>query len=147
MAFSADGRKGEVLRFAINEPRPDLILVSDKHERLVIVEAKTNLAQLANVNQTSKTVSMFSGLENRLASLGSNEFWKQRSSFSCHLGLLWGPSAFDVQELECIVDAYSDGIECGPESLLCIAANLTDDTLTYRTFDGSGMQSPNWFKF
>ena len=147
MAPSQTGRLGEVYRFAVNEPRPDLILVSDTHRRVVIVEAKTNISQLSNANQRSKTASMFIDLKTQLVSLTSNEYWKARCNYAFHLGLLWGPSTVDDHELSSLIRSYSAEISEAKESILCISGGIIENQLSYNTFQGIRMRRPDWFTF
>lgn len=90
MARDAQGSMGEVHRFLREDTRPDLVLVSDVHAAVVIVEAKTRLGQLASPAQAQKTVAVVDRMGRLLRSLNSNRYWRDRTEYQILCGLLWG---------------------------------------------------------
>ena len=56
MALNAGGVSGEVHRFENDEKRPDLIIYSDKHRVVIIVEAKPDIGGLSTEEQIEKTL-------------------------------------------------------------------------------------------
>lgn len=93
MAADASGQIGEVHRFLREDTRPDLVLVSDIHEAIIIVEAKTRLEQLTTSAQASKTVAVVRDMGRLLRSSRSNRYWHRRADFTVMCGLLWGGEA------------------------------------------------------
>jgi len=147
MATSPANERGEVYRFAVNERRPDLVLVSDKHKRVVIVEAKTRFNQLATDNQVSKTAAMYVALRERLRSLKYNDYWEHRCDYQYHLGLLWGPTTPDVNALNNLLRRYFKAINDTQSPIMCIAADYVKDELSYTFYQNEVRPAPAWFTF
>ena len=53
------GKEGEVYRFELEQPRPDIILVNDKLRVIVIIEAKDSIEKLTSCYQAAKSVNVF----------------------------------------------------------------------------------------
>lgn len=90
MASDAKGAKGEVHRFEREEDRPDLVLVSDKHKILLIIEAKDSLEKLCLKDQIKKSSDVAVSLTKILSKKEKNSHWGNRSHYSTLVGLLWG---------------------------------------------------------
>lgn len=90
MASDQWGRRGEVHRFLREDTRPDLILISDELEAIVIVEAKTRVEQLLTERQATKTVAVVKEMAELLQGRGSNPYWQRRANYGTLCGLLWG---------------------------------------------------------
>lgn len=90
MANDADGSPGEVHRFLREDDRPDLVLVNDALEVLVIFEAKDRLDRLLDAHQVLKSCAVVKTLATTLRGLGDNAFWGGRAGYTVVPGLLWG---------------------------------------------------------
>ncbi len=102
MAPNADGVMGEVHRFAREEKRPDLIVVSDALRLVLIIEAKPVLPDLLKPAQVTKSVGVVRDMATQLAR--RNPYWGPRREYVVVCGLLWGagaatPSATAAQAL------------------------------------------------
>ncbi|MGH8893425.1 MAG: hypothetical protein ACRDWY_08990 [Actinomycetes bacterium] len=84
------GSLGEVHRFERDATRPDLILVSDKLQLVVIVEAKTSIDDLRRPGQVAKTVTVVEEMGALLRGLSANRWWAARANYTVACGLLWG---------------------------------------------------------
>lgn len=58
-AINERGVEGEVHRFARDEERPDLLLISDKYEVVIIIEAKDSLPKLIKDKQIKNPHKLF----------------------------------------------------------------------------------------
>lgn len=90
MANTPDGVPGEVYRFPRDNDRPDLILVSDTHKTVLIIEAKDSLPKLLVRDQMAKSVDVIASLARVLKSLRHNKYWGARCDYSVVPGVLWG---------------------------------------------------------
>jgi hypothetical protein len=90
MANDADGSPGEVHRFLREDDRPDLVLVNDALEVLVIFEAKDRLDRLLDADQVVKSCAVVKTLALTLRGLGANPYWGDRAGYTVVPGLLWG---------------------------------------------------------
>lgn len=90
MAPDADGQWGEVHRFERDATRPDLVLVSDQEQAIVIVEAKSRIEDLIRDAQVKKTVDVVSDIGRLLRTRGTNHHWGTRAGYTVMCGLLWG---------------------------------------------------------
>ena len=84
------GIAGEVYRFELEETRPDILLVNDKMELILIIEAKDSLAKLISGNQAEKSVEVVDQLVSILKTKKTNQFWGKRANYTVITGLLWG---------------------------------------------------------
>ena len=90
MAPDEGGAAGEVHRFEREETRPDLVLVNDALEVVVILEAKDDVAKLRAPDQVQKTAAMMTRMSALLATKADNPSWGRRAEYSVCAGLLWG---------------------------------------------------------
>jgi hypothetical protein len=90
MALDDSGLEGEVHRFAREEERPDLLLVSDKYRLIIILEAKDSLTKLITDSQIEKSANVVLSLAKLLKGKESNKFWGKRAHYTVVAGLLWG---------------------------------------------------------
>lgn len=81
---------GEVYRFQLEEERPDIIMINDKLEAVVIIEAKDSLDKLIEKSQINKTVEVTEIMAKMFKDKADNKFWGKRSKYTTYLGLLWG---------------------------------------------------------
>jgi hypothetical protein len=137
LAKSANGVLGEVHRFAVDEKRPDLVLVSDRYETVLIIEAKPTVAGLANQEQMSKTADLFLSLSGLLRSKSGNEFWGEKSEYCYQQGLLWSPTATDNTNRRALSEGYLSKIGDSITDVLCIEGELSNDSITYQIHWGS----------
>jgi hypothetical protein len=89
MGRDAGDVPGEVHRFEREERRPDLVIVSDKRELLLIIEAKDSIDQLARPMQVEKSSSVVAELTSLLRTQSDNPFWGRRAEYTTMAGLLW----------------------------------------------------------
>ena len=105
-----NGDEGEVYRFELKENRPDIVIVNDELNLIVIIEAKDSLKKLIAGNQVHKSVGVVYELSNKLQRLHENRFWRRHSEYPIIMGLLWGANrattddsrnnAFDIYHTE-----------------------------------------------
>jgi hypothetical protein len=112
MALDPAGVEGEVHRFLREDDRPDLVLVDDALEALVIVEAKGALPELLKAAQVRKSCEVVGKLAATLTALEENPFWGRRAKYVVVPGLLWGAPAptGEAQRAEAF-SAYLAGLE------------------------------------
>lgn len=89
-AQNKSGVFGEVYRFALEENRPDIILINDSLRLIVIVEAKDSLSKLVHETQDEKSVEVVDSLARSFHALRDNPFWGNRYTYPVITGLLWG---------------------------------------------------------
>jgi hypothetical protein len=89
-ALNTNGIDGEVHRFARDEERPDLLLVSDTHQMIIILEAKDSLPKLITDTQIRKSAQVVLTLAEVLKGKRENPFWGKRADYNIVAGLLWG---------------------------------------------------------
>lgn len=90
MGRNGRGVEGEVYRFPRDIERPDLILVNDKLNTIIILEAKDSLSKLLVNDQINKSADVVNDLAIALSRLANNDYWGERSRYSICPGLLWG---------------------------------------------------------
>lgn len=84
------GKEGEVYRFELEQPRPDIILVNDKLRVIVIIEAKDSIEKLTSGDQAAKSVNVVETLAATLKRGDTNPHWRGRAFYPVITGLLWG---------------------------------------------------------
>lgn len=84
------GDIGEVYRFELEETRPDILLVNDEMEVVLIIEAKDSIEKLTTGDQVNKTIEVVSQLTDILKRKSDCRFWGRRSSYKIITALLWG---------------------------------------------------------
>lgn len=89
-----NGIEGEVYRFILEEDRPDIIMVNDTLETVIIFEAKDSLTKLIDKTQAKKSAEVVVKLSSILHSKGDNDYWRGREKYKVILGLLWGSTDF-----------------------------------------------------
>lgn len=136
MAPDISGKQGEVHRFEVNETRPDLVLVSDTLAKVLIIEAKTSLADLARNTQIQKTAQMYNYLARTLQSKQANRFWGPRSEFTYSLGLLWGGDSASQEEVGGVCMKYIDAGLPRRTDVICIVGSFANETLSHQVYKG-----------
>lgn len=129
----SSGNVGEVYRFGSKETRPDILLVNDKMELVMIIEAKDSLRKLIAGTQAEKSVEVVDQLVTILKAKKSNRFWGKRANYTVITGLLWGanhPST--AQEREAVFDKYFSELKKYPGLDKKIIVGIE----TYRVGDG-----------
>ncbi len=89
---------GEVYRFQLEEERPDIIMINDNLEAIVIIEAKDSLSKLIEQSQISKTVEVTDIMARMFKNKSDNKYWGKRSKYKTYLGLLWGSETPNSEE-------------------------------------------------
>jgi hypothetical protein len=111
MALDQSGAEGEVHRFLRDDNRPDLALVNDTLEVLVIVEAKGALPALLSAAQVTKSCDVVENLAATLMALEGNRFWGRRATYTVVPGLLWGaPAPTEETRRSEVFAAYRAGL-------------------------------------
>ena len=106
------GEEGEVYRFELEETRPDILLVNDKLNVVMIIEAKDSLAKLISGDQSQKSVEVVGTLSKILKNKCNNSFWLHRSNYAIIVGLLWGAKRPSTQcERQEVFDRYFNEME------------------------------------
>lgn len=77
-----EGKLGEVYRFDLEETRPDIIIVNDKLEIVIIIEAKDSLNKLLAGDQAEKSVMVVANLFKTLSGLYKSPFWGHRTKYA-----------------------------------------------------------------
>ena len=133
MALDPEGTEGEVHRFLREDDRPDLALVNDALEVLVIIEAKDALRALLTDAQVTKSCAVVSTLAATLRTLGDNPFWGPRADYVVALGLLWGAeseaTADERSHAFAIYATELDAIDFDHPGLLGIEAHRSENTI------------------
>lgn len=129
------GVEGEVYRFELEETRPDIVLVNDILNLIIIVEAKDSIEKLTHGDQSYKSVEVVDTLHNILknSKAKSNQYWNNRANYTILTGLLWGAETSTSNfERSTVFDEYHNNIKNFPQ--------LTDDLIigieTRRKGDG-----------
>jgi hypothetical protein len=78
----------EVYRFDREEKRPDLVLINDKKEVILIVEAKYDLGDLLNGEQMAKSVKVVVDMAEVLKNISVKE-WETRKKYKIVTSFLW----------------------------------------------------------
>lgn len=91
-ATNNEGARGEVYRFDRDEERPDIVMVNDALEAILIFEAKDSLTKLMTESQVKKSCNVVGSMAKVLSGqeLASNPFWGMKSRYSIYNALLWG---------------------------------------------------------
>jgi hypothetical protein len=97
MGRDAYNNSGEVHRFERDEERPDLVLVCDQLQVIIILEAKDSLQKLMPDNQVSKSAAVVGHLASVLSQKSENTFWRERAYYTIVPGLLWGAEELSTQ--------------------------------------------------
>jgi hypothetical protein len=87
-AFTSTGDYVEVYRFDREEERPDLVLVNDKLERILIVEAKDYCCRLITEQQMKKSINVIEQMSSVLMNC-DNIHWKKRIKYKVVSSFLW----------------------------------------------------------
>jgi len=140
------GRIGEIHRFEIDETRPDLIIVNDKQQQVIIIEAKTNFKDLQKPVQLIKTSELFRELTAKLKDMSSNGHWGPRSRYKYSLGLLW--SSGDETKTQIVVTCieYLKNISDLTQDIICIQGSFENEVLTsnvFKAISGEILSLPN----
>ena len=88
--LNKNGKAGEVYRFELEETRPDIILVNDKLQLIIIMEAKDSIEKLTAGEQSEKSIKVVDTLTSILKTCKSNPYWGNRINYPVITGLLWG---------------------------------------------------------
>ncbi len=83
------GNSGEIYRFGVDEERPDIIVVNDNLEEIIIIEAKSSIGKLTQENQVQKSVKVVDSISSLFKRIES-EYWGRRKDYQINLGILWG---------------------------------------------------------
>ena len=106
-AKDANGEEGEVYRFELEEKRPDIILLNDELQLVIIIEAKDSLNKLTARNQVEKSVQVVFDLAHKLQGLHGNRYWRPHCEYPIIMGLLWGAERpTTANERNVVFDAY-----------------------------------------
>lgn len=89
-SINSNGLKGEVYRFDRDEKRPDIVIVNDKLNAIIIFEAKDSLGKLINQTQAQKSCLVIDEMAKTLEGIKDNPFWGSRHLYKIYNGLLWG---------------------------------------------------------
>jgi len=145
-APDSNGEKGEIHRFEIDETRPDLILVNDKTQLVLIIEAKTTFNDLQKPAQLAKTCQLFESLTLRLRNMSNNNFWGSRSKYEYSLGLLWSSGDESKSQISKTCQDYLKNITALTKDIICIQGYLENDSLkskAYKAISGEILKLPN----
>ena len=82
MGRNSNGEVGEVHRFEREEMRPDLVLVCDELQVVLIIEAKDSLTKLLTDKQMDKSADVVRGLAQTLRNKKSKPFWGERAFYT-----------------------------------------------------------------
>lgn len=96
--LNEDNLEAEIYRFGANEDRPDIVLVNDKCQSIIIIEAKDSLHKLVEGNQVSKSIKVVNNIAKILKNCQSPFWGKKRQQYSVYLGLLWGCEDFNSKK-------------------------------------------------
>ena len=113
-AKNTAGELGEVYRFGSNEKRPDIVLINDSLELIVIFEAKDSLHKLVAATQDEKSVDVVEDLAKVFGEMRDNHYWGDRYRYTVINGLLWGAEGNETMEaIESVFDQYhNDAANC-----------------------------------
>ena len=129
------GTEGEVYRFELEETRPDIVLVNDQLQLIIIIEAKDSLKKLTHANQSYKSVEVVNTLNSLLKSseVKSNPFWGKRADYTILTGLLWGAETpTSIIERSTTFDEYHKNMKNFPQ----LTNNIIIGIETRRKGDG-----------
>ena len=104
-----NGVEGEVYRFNLEETRPDIVIINDKLQIIIIIEAKDTIDKLTLQSQPQKSIEVVDNLNKIFKSIRSNDFWGNRTEYKIITGLLWGTdTTIDSLTREKTFDVYHD---------------------------------------
>jgi hypothetical protein len=151
IAPDASGRWGEVHRFEREELRPDLIVVSDAHRVILIIEAKDDIAKLSHNVQASKSVEALANIAAVAASKRANAYWGERAGYAPVCGLLWGgtspATSSSVASLFKTYERYLrsvDGIAATILGIECMRGTTDRSVTCAATTSDDGVISPGF---
>lgn len=87
---------GEVHRFERTEARPDLVIVCDRLQTILIIEAKDSMQKLTNIRQVDKSVDVVKQLTKKLRNKHENLFWQDRHAYTIVPAILWGSEEIEA---------------------------------------------------
>lgn len=90
MCSDMNNNIGEVYRFQLEEERPDIIMINDTLQMVLIIEAKDSIEKLIDEKQIIKTIEVTDVMAKMFKSKEDNKYWGKRSEYKTYLGLLWG---------------------------------------------------------
>jgi hypothetical protein len=141
-----NGKIGEIHRFEIDETRPDLILVNDKTQHVLIIEAKTSFNDLQKPAQIAKTSQLFESLTLKLQNMSNNNFWGSRSKYEYSLGLLWSSGEESKSQISKTCKDYLKNIAALTKDIICIQGYVEKELLkskVYKAISGEILKLPN----
>jgi len=147
-----EGKLGEVYRFDLEETRPDIIIVNDKLEIVIIIEAKDSLNKLLAGDQAEKSVMVVANLFKTLSGLYKSPFWGHRTKYAIVTGLLWGAKKnstlsdrnilFDKYHTEIVKYPQLDSrIIIGIESLKNPKSEEICCVMYYKSYEKNGLET------
>ena len=145
-APDSDGKTGEIHRFEIDETRPDLILVNDKTQHVLLIEAKTTFNDLQKPAQLAKTSQLFESLTLKLRNMSNNKFWGSRSKYEYSLGLLWSSGDESKSQISKTCTEYLKNISALTKDIICIQGYVENELLkskVYKGISGEILKLPN----
>ena len=99
--------EGEIYRFGANEDRPDIVLINDKLQSVIIIEAKDSLHKLIEGEQANKSVKVADDISKMLKKCDSPSWGDKRRNYRVFLGLLWGCEDFDSKaDTDNVISTY-----------------------------------------
>jgi hypothetical protein len=146
MAPNSEGKNGEIHRFEIDETRPDLILVNDKTQHVLIIEAKTTFKDLQKPTQIVKTSQLFESLTIQLRNISNNYFWGSRSEYEYSLGLLWSSGDESTSQVLETCQDYLKNISGITKDIICIQGYVENELLksrVYKAISGESLKLPS----
>jgi len=122
--LNAPNQRGEfveVYRFGREEKRPDIVLVNDKLEVVVITEAKYKLSALLDDSQMVKSIQVVNDMKKELAQI-DNPVWVKRGEYKTVPSFLWYSNNADSTDGEnsSLVSCYSRNNTSLPDNPLNI---------------------------
>jgi hypothetical protein len=145
-APDSKGKIGEIHRFEIDETRPDLILVNDKTQQVLIIEAKTTFSDLSKPVQLVKTSQLFASLTDKLRNISNNNFWGTRCRYEFLLGLLWSSGDEPKSQILKTCQEYLESIAGLTDDIICIQGYVENELLkskVYKAISGETLTLPN----
>lgn len=110
-ALDQSSQKGEVCRFDRDEKRPDIVIVNDKLQAIIIFEAKDSLEKLTNESQVFKSCKVINDMAKKLSEIKGNKYWGNRYQYKILNGILWGSmEASKAQFIDSAFARYSNGL-------------------------------------
>ena len=110
-AANKKGITGRVYTFDSKEKRPDLILINDSLDLILILEAKSDLESLLLENQIQKSVQVVADVGKMLQKQRQNPYWGKRYMRKIGTVLLWGcTKEIEEETYEQLFTAYYDQI-------------------------------------